>query len=51
MENDDSICSYMYFSNRFNIMVVKNFCSGIAQLVERSTLMRKYPRSIPDEGE
>jgi hypothetical protein len=25
--------------------------SGIAQLVERSTLMRKYPRTIPGEGE
>ena len=27
------------------------FCSGKAQLVERSTLMRKYPRSIPGYGE
>ena len=27
------------------------FCSGKAQLVERSTLMRKYPRSIPGDGE
>jgi hypothetical protein len=28
-----------------------SFCSGIAHLVERSTLMRKYPRLIPGEGE
>ena len=27
------------------------FCSGKAQLVERWTLMRKYPRSIPGDGE
>jgi hypothetical protein len=50
---NDRIC----FDTRLSYNLVPNltdkffFNSGIAQLVERSTLMRKYPRSIPGEGE
>ena len=39
-----------YVSSAFAIGILK-ICSGTAQFVERSTLMRKYPGSIPGEGE